>query len=240
VANTDRQRLTAETLTSAKEKLGDATQPLLMVGDVDYIPGVLGVVANKLVDEFYRPAIVFQVDNEIVRGSGRSIREFDLLAALNKCSDLFTRFGGHARAAGFTIPRANMEQLHKQLLEIAEPLADADLCPTLFIDAEVPLSEISGGIYRMISKLEPFGQANPVPTLLSRRVKLISYRFIGNNGKHLKLKLRDGPIVWDAIVFNHNEQQMSSYLDIVYNLEEESWGGRETLRLNIIDFAPAS
>jgi len=240
VANADRQRLTAETLASAKEKLGDTTQPLLMVGDVDYIPGVLGVVANKLVDEFYRPAIVFQVDNEIVRGSGRSISEFDLLAALNKCSDLFTRFGGHARAAGFTMPRANMEQLHKRLLEIAEPLADADLCPTLFIDAEMPLSEISGGIYKLIGKLAPFGQANPVPTLLSRRVKLINSRFIGNNGKHLKLKLRDGPIVWDAIVFNHNEKQMSSYLDIVYNLEAESWGGREMLRLNIIDFAPAS
>jgi len=238
--NVERQRLTSTILAKAKEQLGDTTQPLLMVGDADYIPGVLGVVANKLVDEFYRPAIVFQMDNEVIRGSGRSIPEFDLLAALNKCSDLFTRFGGHARAAGFTIPRVNMEQLRKRLLEIAAPLSDADLCPTLFIDVELPLSEVSGGIYKLINKLEPFGQANPVPTLLSRRVKLINSRFIGDNGKHLKLKLRDGPVVWDAIVFNHNEQQLSTYLDIVYNLETEIWGGRELLRLNIINFAPAS
>lgn len=239
--NVERQKLTAEVLAKVKEKLlpEAAEKPLLMVGGHDYPPGVAGVVAGKLVDGFYRPVIVLNLDSDTVRGSARSIPEFDIVAALAECQDLVTRFGGHSRAAGFLTPRANLEKLNQRLLEIAaRELADVDLRPTLLIDAVIPLSALGKEIYRVISSLEPFGQANQPPVFLSQKVKVVDSRTVGGNGKHLKLKLRDGQVVWDAIAFDLAERQLSSYLDIVYNLEADSWNDREQLRLNILDFLP--
>jgi len=212
-----------------------------MVGEAVYPPGVIGVVAGKLADEFYRPAIVLRLDGEQARGSARSISEFDILAALTECRDLLTRFGGHRQAAGFLMPSANMDKLQQRLLEIAgRELAEVDLRPAITIDAEIPLSTLSGKTFKLISRLAPFGQANQVPAFLSRNVKLVESRKVGADGDHLKLKLRDGQIVWDAIAFNHGDRKLSSHLDIVYNLKEEDWNGRQFLQLNIIGFLPSS
>ncbi len=241
--NSDRQRLTLEVWTNAREQLlqEGADAPLLMVGGSVYPPGVVGVVAGKLADEFYRPAIVLQLDGDQARGSSRSIPEFDVLAALTECRDLLTRFGGHRQAAGFIMRRDRIEDLRRRLVEIAgRELADVDLRPATNIDAEVPLSAASGAMYRMISRLAPFGQGNPAPTFLSRNVLVLESRKVGANEDHLKLKLRDGATAWDAIAFNLARREMSSYLDIVYNLEQEDWNGRQLLRLNVIDFVPSS
>lgn len=241
--NTERQRLTAEFFIKAKDRLllDGAELPLLIVGDFDYPPGVVGVIAGKLVDEFYRPTIVLHLDGETARGSARSIPEFNILDALIECQDLFRSFGGHSLAAGFIMSSANLDQLYQRLLEIAaRKLEGVDLCPTLMIDAEIPLSALGGETYRILSKLAPFGQANQIPTFLARKVKVMDSRLIGNNGAHLKLKLRDGQVVWDAIAFNLGDRQLASHLDIVYNLEADNWSGKGLLRLNIIDFLPAS
>jgi single-stranded-DNA-specific exonuclease len=239
--NVERQKLTAEVLARVKGKLlpEAVEKPLLMVGGHDYPPGVSGVVAGRLVDEFYRPVIVLNLDSDSVKGSARSIPEFDIVTALAECQELLTQFGGHSRAAGFVTPRANLEQLNHRLLEIAaRQLADVDLRPTLAIDAVIPLSALGKEIYRVISALEPFGQANQPPVFLSQKVKVVDSRAVGGTGKHLKLKLRDGQVIWDAIAFDLAERQLSTYLDIVYNLEADSWNGREQLRLNILDFLP--
>jgi single-stranded-DNA-specific exonuclease len=240
--NSERQKLTIEVYMKAREKLLPeiADLPLLMVGETVYPPGVVGVVAGKLVDEFYRPSIVVQLDSDDARGSARSIPEFDILAALIKCQDLLSRFGGHRQAAGFLAPRANYDKLQQRLLDIAsQELSGVDLRPIINIDTEMPLSAVSGETYKSIIKLAPFGQGNQAPSLLSRKVQLVEWRKIGTNGDHLKLKLRDGRIIWDAIAFNHGDRDLSSYIDVVYNLEKEEWDGRQFLRLNIIDFLPA-
>jgi len=242
-SNSERQRLTGEVLASAKEKLlqEGIDLPLLMVGGTVYPPGIVGVVAGKLADEFYRPTIVLQLDGEKARGSGRSIPEFDMLSALTECRDLLSRFGGHRQAAGFITPLANVDQLRLRLLEIAKrELAGVDLRPAIDIDAEVPLSTLSGKTYKLISGLAPFGKANRIPTFLSRNVKLLESRTVGTGGDHLKLKLRDDSIIWDAIAFNLADRKLSSHLDVVYILEEENWSGKRLLRLNIIDFLPSS
>jgi len=241
--NSDRQRLTTEVWANAREKLllEGADAPLLMVGGSVYPPGVVGVVAGKLADEFYRPVVVLQLDGDQARGSARSIPEFDILAAFTECSDLFTRFGGHRQAAGFLMRRDRTDDLRQRLVEIAgRELADVDLRPTTSIDTEVPLAALSGAIYRMISLLAPFGQGNPPPTFLSRNVQVLESRKVGTNEDHLKMKLRDGRAAWDAIAFNLASREMSSYLDIVYNLEQEDWNGRQLLQLNVIDFVPSS
>jgi single-stranded-DNA-specific exonuclease len=241
-SNSERQKLTSEVLAHAKEQLlkEGIDLPLLMVGGTVYPPGVVGVVAGKLVDEFYRPAVVLQLDGEKARGSARSIPEFDILAALNECQDLLSRFGGHRQAAGFVTTRANIDQFRLRLLGIADrELAGVDLRPSITIDAEIPLSGLSGQSYKLISRLAPFGQANQTPIFLSRNVKLLESQTVGTSGDHLKLKLRDGGIVWDGIAFNLADRKLSSQLDIVYSIEEENWGGKRLLRLNIIDFLPS-
>jgi len=239
--NAERQRLTAEVLAKARAKLltEGTDQPLLMVGGYDYPHGVLGVVAGKLVDEYYRPVVIMKLDGESVKGSARSIPGFDMVTALTECQDLLTRFGGHSQAAGFVTPRANLERLQKQLLEIAaRQLADVDLRPALTIDAVLPLSSLGRETYKVVSKLAPFGQGNQAPVFLSEKVKVVDSRVVGGGGKHLKLKVRDGQVVWDAIAFDLGDRELSTYLDIVYTLETNHWNGREQLRLNVLDFLP--
>jgi single-stranded-DNA-specific exonuclease len=102
----------------------------------------------------------------------------------------------------------------------------------------IPLSSLGKETHKVLSKLEPFGQANQAPVFLSQKVKVVDSRTVGDTGKHLKLKLRDGQVTWDAIAFDLGDRQLSSYLDIVFNLEVENWNGREQLQLNILDFLP--
>lgn len=242
--NAKRQRLTTELLERAREKIiaAGVDRPLLMAGDTDSPPGVMGLVAGKLAEEFYRPVILFKIGTEICRGSGRSIAEFDLMAALQDCCDLLADFGGHTRAAGFTVPAANLSQLQKRLLDIAETrLAGYDLRPHVNIDAEVPLTAFAGDTFQQIQQLAPFGCGNPEPTFVTRHVQVIDQRQIGNQGEHLKLKLKQEGITWDAIAFGCGNlaPETTAYLDIVYKLDIDRWNEEERLRLNVIDFTPA-
>ena len=243
--NAERQRLTEMVLAKAREKLiaVGTDSPLLMVGSEDYPSGVVGVVAGRLVEEFYRPIVVFEMGKELSRGSARSIPEFDIIAALTQCSDLLSRFGGHPMAAGFTVPTENLIHLQERLAEIAaSQLAKLDLRPLITIDAELPLSSLQGRAFHMMQQLAPFGCANPLPTFLSRGVKVMEYRSVGAGGQHLRLKLREGNVTWDGVAFRmgHLIDEGTPHLDIVYNLEVDRWRGEEMLQLNILDFAPAT
>ena len=240
--NAERQRLTKRVLDKAREKLmATGTDfPLLMVGDEEYPSGVVGVVAGRVADEFYRPTIVFERGKESSRGSARSIPGFNIISALTRCSDLLSRFGGHPMAAGFTTPNENLPHLQKRLVEIAaSELADLDLCPVIAIDAELPLLSLQGTIFQMTQKLAPFGSANPLPTFLSRGLKVVDCRSVGNNGGHLRLKLREGDATWDGIAFGLGNliDEVGPCIDIVYNLGIDRWRGADMLQLNILDFA---
>ena len=241
--NAERQKLTAEFAAKAKEQLAESAadgRPLLMVSGPEYPSGVAGVIAGKLCDEFYRPAIVLHVDGDQAKASARSIPELDIVSAFGECEDLLLRYGGHRQAAGFLTARANLDRLRERLEEIAaRELAGVDLRPMITIDAVLPLSMLSGKTYKLISKLAPFGQANPTPTFLSRDVGLIESRRVGTDGEHLKLRLGDGKTVWDGIAFSLADRELSSHVDIVYNLRKEYWGGRTTLQLNISDLVPS-
>lgn len=242
--NAKRQRLTSESLERARGKIVSAgvDLPLLMAGDEDYPPGVMGLVAGKLSEEFYRPVILFKIGSEMCRGSGRSIPEFDLMAALKDCHDLLSNFGGHTKAAGFTVPTTNLAHLQKRLFDIAETkLAGLDLRPHIDVDAEVPLSVFVGDTFKQIQQLAPFGSGNPLPIFISRRVEIVDQRQIGNQGEHLKLKLRQEGTAWDAIAFRFGKmaQEITTCLDIAYNLDIDRWNSQEKLRLKLLDFAPS-
>ncbi|MFC1989914.1 single-stranded-DNA-specific exonuclease RecJ [Chloroflexota bacterium] len=242
--NAERQRLTTKALSKAREQiLAQGISPLLIAVDRDFPIGIAGLVAGRLSEEFYRPAIVVRIGDRISGGSCRSIPEFNIIRALTQCSSLFTHFGGHAQAAGFTLLTRNLPRLQEALLQIATvQLEGVDLRPKLDVDAEVMLSDLGGNTFPSIQKLAPFGRGNPVPTFLSRRLEVIDCHAMGNNGEHLRLKLRQSGTVWDAVGFRLGSYltEASSPLDIVYSLEIDRWGGKERLRLNILDFAPSN
>ena len=240
--NTERQRLTAKVLAKAREQiLTKGISPLLIASDKECPVGVAGLVASRLSEEFYRPAIVIKTGEQVSSGSCRSIPEFNIIGALKQCSSLFSHFGGHSQAAGFTLPTRNLPHLEQKLLELATThLAGVDLRPQLDIDVEVALSDLSGDTFQVIQQLAPFGQGNPLPIFLSRRVEVVDCRAMGSKGEHLRLKIRQGGTVWDGVGFGLGSYlaEASSPLDIVYNLEIDRWRGGERLRLNILDFKP--
>jgi len=243
--NADRQRLTEEILLRAREQISTTStdSPILIVGGEDFHSGVVGVVASRLVDEFYRPVIVFERSIDWSRGSARSIPGFDIVAALSDCSDLLSRFGGHPMAAGFTIATENLDLFKERLVEIASnEITSLDARPPISIDAEVSLSSLCWNTFKMMQQLAPFGHANPYPVFIARNISVAGYRGVGSKSEHLKLKLRSDGIDWNGIGFRmgHLIADVTPQLDIVFNLEVDLWGGGETLQLKILDFAPAT
>jgi len=242
--NNERQKLTTKALASAREQvLAQGISPLLIVSDNEFPAGILGLVAGKLSEEFYRPAIVIRTGEKLSSGSCRSIPEFNIISALSRYGSLFSQFGGHSQAAGFTLPTKNLAQLKQNLNQLAATqLAGIDLRPQLNIDAEVTFADLGGDTFPTIQQLAPFGSGNPAPTFLTRRVEVIDCQTMGNNGGHLRMKLKQGGTVWNGVGFRLGSyrNEVSSPLDIVYNLELDQWGGVERLRLNILDFAPTT
>ena len=243
IKNTERQKLTNEVLSRAKERLtAKSDLPLLVESDESYSVGVIGLVAGKLADEFYKPAIIVNLGAESCQGSCRSIAEFDIVSALAECHDLLVAYGGHPMAAGFTVARRNLAQLEQKLVNMAaDQLSHLELHPELVIDAELPLATFSGETFNLIQNLSPFGRGNPHPTFLTRQVDVIECRNFGNQGEWLRLKLKQGNITWQAVDFESHKkpQEVPSPVDVVYNLEKSRWSGEEVLRLNLLDFAPS-
>jgi single-stranded-DNA-specific exonuclease len=241
--NADRQKLTNDVLSRAKEKLATKLElPVLLDADENYSVGVIGLVAGRLVDEFYKPAIIINLGPEVCQGSCRSIAEFDVAAALEACRDLLVAFGGHPLAAGFTVTLQNLAQLEQRILELAtQQLGHLELRPEIAIDAELPLAALAGDAFSFIEKLSPFGEGNRQPIFLSRQVEVIECRNFGNQGDWLRLKLKQGPATWQAVDFKSQTKQaeVPPHIDVVYSLEKRTWNGEEVLGLRLRDFSPA-
>ena len=242
--NRKRQQLTLETQERARQ-LALATAkdaPLLFAAAPDFLAGIVGLVASRLVDEFYRPAVVVEVGEKTSRGSCRSIPEFHITDALDECADLLVRHGGHAAAAGFTVSNEHLDSLADRLRGLAaEQLAGVELTPVLAVDAEVELAQMSWELQQELAQLEPCGYANPHPLFLSRNVLVERHRAVGKEGRHLKLTLSDGRAVWDGIAFRQGEwaNKLPDRVDIVYHLEVNEWNDQRRLQLNVQGLRPA-
>jgi single-stranded-DNA-specific exonuclease len=244
--NEIRQRLTEETVAEAEAQVqaADPGAYLYLAASENFQPGIVGLAASRLTEAYYRPSVVVELGEKKSRGSCRSIPEFNITQALQECGDLLDRFGGHAAAAGFTVPTQRLEDLHQRLQAIAaEELSGVDLRPTLTIDAQVPLEMVDWSTQALLSQLEPCGIANPQPVLLSPGVAVEERRAIGNDGQHLKLSLRDERgAAWDAIFFRqgHLAAELPASVDIAYTLEVNEWNHRKRLQLNVQDMRPAA
>jgi single-stranded-DNA-specific exonuclease len=241
--NLKRRALTTEILARVDDELArkEKLDPILIVGDAAFPPGVIGLAAGRLREQYYRPSIVYQWGPEEVRASCRSIPEFDMIAALRRCDGLFTRYGGHAQAAGFTIPTEKLSALREQLLTIAgEELAGLDLAPRIVIDAQISLPKLTSEVIRALRELGPHGQGNPAPTFLARGVEVREVRRMGVQGQHLRLKLRVGGVAWSAVCFNAPPfpDPPPERADLVFTIAVDHWSGNGMLQLRVVDMAP--
>ncbi len=248
--NAERQQRTAEQVLLARAQIeaGPADRPLLLVAHRDFHPGIVGLVAGRLTEEYYRPTLVAQIGPEETHGSGRSIPEFNITAALDECKDLLIRYGGHAAAAGFTVANENLAALQARLEEVAgRELSGKELLPSLVVDAVVPLSEVDYALRDWLVKLEPCGYGNPQPVLASLGVEVVEARPVGQDAQHLKLVVRDptatGPAarrVHDAIAFRQAawHGRLPQRVDLAYTLELNEYNGEQRLQLNVKDLRP--
>ena len=244
--NRERQRLTEEAYARARETV-NALEPIpavLLVGGDWVEPGIAGLVASRLVDEFSRPAVVMSLKNGVIRGSARVIPGYDCLQeALTPCGDLFIRFGGHTQAAGFEMVPERLPELENRMKLVAQKAAERIPPETILdIDAEVPLSSVPGETFRWIKKMEPFGMENPAPRFLTRNLVPVEAKFMGDKKQHLRLKLKErGGAVWDAVAFRQGERWVPNVplVDVVYTIGTDWRGNTEVLALKVVDFQPS-
>jgi single-stranded-DNA-specific exonuclease len=242
--NRERQEKTSAMQSWAEEHIpGDpASEPLLFAADERFEQGVVGLVASRLSDLYYRPSVVVQLGEEESHGSCRSIPEFHITHALEACDDLLERYGGHAAAAGFTVRNDRIASLQERLAEVAgTQLVMDELLPTVEVDVELPLEEATLALAHTLAMLEPTGEGNRPPLFASRRVRVQESRVVGSEGRHLKLTLSSGAHLVEAIAFRQGEWygHLPDFLDVVYELEVNEWNNRQEAQLNVRDLRPA-
>jgi single-stranded-DNA-specific exonuclease len=246
--NKQRRALTDEAQRAAEAQInGNSSAPMIFVHSPNLLAGIVGLVAGKLTERYYRPAVVVEEGPEESRGSARSIAEFDISRALDAVSGRLLRYGGHSRAAGFTVKTGDLPELKAELVAFADAsLRERDgLRPTLWIDAETTLEELSWGAHGQLVRLEPTGYDNPTPRLLCRDVRVRDVRTVGN-GKHLRMIVDHDAqsTVLDAVAFQQgawaSELQVGERVDLVFQLEANEWQGRQSLQLNVQDMRRAN
>ena len=200
--------------------------------------GVIGIVSSKITEMYFKPSILLCEEGDIGKGSGRSIPRFDLYEALTKCQKSVDRFGGHAMAIGITIKKDKLEELKNEFEEIAQENHIEEIVPILKIDSQINLDEINKEMVESLKELEPFGEENKTPLFLFKNSKIDSIRAL-TEGKHLKLTVKENKNIVNAIGFNigelANEYKIGDKVDIVGNLEINSFNGVDNIQINIKD-----
>ncbi len=220
----------------------DREMDFIFVADESFNEGIIGLVASRLVDEYYRPAIVAVKGEQSTRASGRSVPEFHITNALERCADLLERFGGHSAAAGFSVANENLGELEARLREIViSQLSGKDLRPSIALDAVVHFADLNWQLQEFIEKIEPCGEGNPVPQFAAANAKVLGKRQVGKEGAHLKLTLEQGGKVFDAIAFRKGDlySTLPEFIDVAFRLERSDYWSTPSLELNISDIKEA-
>lgn len=211
---------------------------LVVVGN-DWHPGVIGIVASRLVERFYAPTIVLTYVNGVYKGSGRSVEGVHLQQALSACADLLLSFGGHSQAAGLSVAPENVDAFKRKFIQVVAAQAGGQrFMPKLLIDSEISLNEINHEIYKEISKLQPTGTMNPQPLFVCRGQTTLESRTVGNNGDHLRIKLHSEQGDIFGIGFKKAELQplvQEGSVDIAFHLDKNVFNGKTSLQMLICD-----
>jgi single-stranded-DNA-specific exonuclease len=249
-SNINRQKNTEDILARVEEQIHPNTHDKIIIGvcsidenkeEAVWNEGVIGLVAGKICEKYYRPTLIITKTNEGYKGSGRSIPEFNIIDAVEQCRQYLDKFGGHPAACGFSFKRGNLENFKNAIKKIAkEKLSGLNLTPKLSIDCQLDLSDIDHNIVAEIEKLEPFGQNNERPKFASFNIKVLDIINMGSDGQHLKLRLRsEKSSVYSAIGFGQTEKwnklKIDDIIDLVYYIELNEFRGRSEIQLKIID-----
>ncbi|CDE14392.1 exonuclease RecJ [Clostridium sp. CAG:470] len=210
----------------------------IVVGGDNWHHGVIGIVSSKITDLYFKPSILLCYDNELAKGSGRSIPGFDLHDALMKCQDTIEKFGGHSMAIGITIKKDNFDKFANELEQIAKDSKIDEIVPIINVDAKINLNEVNRETVESLKQLEPFGEGNKTPIFALKNLKVDSIRSL-SEGKHIKMTLKDGNSVVNAIGFNlgylADEYRIGDKIDVVGTLEINSFNGVDSLQINVKD-----
>ncbi len=242
--NKSRQKVTAEIVREVRALAENSfkDRKLIFASNEHWQVGILGLIAGRIAEEFNKPTAVFQKQEKVFVGSFRSIDQVNIIEALEQCSDLLVRFGGHSQAAGAQILEENMEKFYAKLSDIIEKeLAGKDITPALEIDLEVFPQDLDWNLVDGINKLQPFGEGNEEPIFLMKNLLIENMKVVGNGSKHLKLSLRSqtSPKIFESIGFGLGENlldlKVGDAVDIVFNLQEDEWNGNKKMQLNLVD-----
>ncbi len=252
--NQSRQRVTEKAMQEIKKRIDKKKNlpKIIIESDADWRIGIVGLVAGKLVNEYSRPFLILQVQEDKLAGSGRSIPEFNLIEAIEKCKNNLISFGGHSQAAGLKVESKNFKRLKKSLKQIAdEILTEDDLIPSVSIDCEVRQDQIDWNLFDEIEKFKPFGQGNRKPVFMTKRLEVYEVRAIGRDNAHLKLCFKstlagDRIKYFKAIGFRQGKLAEEMYggknglrwgdiVDVVFQLEVNQWNGNRELQMNVLD-----
>ena len=240
--NQERQKIVEEVVVHARgfvKKVGE--QKLIVLAHESYHEGVIGLAASRLVEEFYRPAIVISNKGKVAKASARSIPGFDIVEAIRRLEDLLLESGGHPMAAGFSIEARRIKEFSQRINQLSQPLlTEKLLTKKLKIDTTIHFNQLNWNLYKMLSAFEPTGLGNPTPVFLTKGVTILDARVVGRDARHLKLRLEeDAGNSFDAIGFGLASyfQSLTPHgkVDVAYTLEENTWNQEKTLQLKVKD-----
>jgi len=230
------QKTLKEALAKVEQEINFKEHRVIVLSDENWHKGVIGIVASRIVEQYYRPAILISVQKDTGKGSGRSIKGFDLISALAECREYLEDFGGHEAACGLAILKDNIENFKNAINKLAhKKLSPIDLLPTIDIDAELHLEELDGKFLEELESLAPFGRGNPQPVFLSRDVELKTKpAYYGRDGSRFWVK--KGKVTCEAVSYNKIEIADKKILDMVYAPSVSKYHGLETIKLQLKDF----
>lgn len=243
--NDRRRAIESELSGIAKEKAQKVFcgQRALVVWGEGWHEGVKGIVASRLVGQYGVPSLLFTVDGDEARGSGRTVGQVNLFKAVESCQDLLTRFGGHDAAVGVTLPTANLSEFSRRLCEYMDALPPDDFHPRIDIDACVDLSDLTLETVSQLDLLAPFGQENQIPCFLARDVTLVNCRAVGAEKNHFSCTLSNGRSTVAGIMFHCKDIDMLMSTDTVINaafqVQIDEWRGRKSVKAMLKSLAPA-
>jgi single-stranded-DNA-specific exonuclease len=242
--NEDRQTLTERVTAEAKEKIGEEVgeRKVLFALGKGWPLGIVGLVAGKIADNFWRPTFVMTEREGKIMGSGRSIPEFDIMEGLRETKEFLSHYGGHAGACGFTLRnKKDLKKFEKALQKFAEKkLASLELVPNLNIDAEVKLEKINWELFELLEKFSPFGKGNERPRYLGRSLTVESFEGVGNNGNHLRINLsheNGQKKKFIGFCFGNwcEKLKAGEKIDVVFEIDVNEWNGNRELQMKIVD-----
>ena len=239
--NAERQKITNEIVAEAEMQINSDDKIIICLSPKDNIwpEGIIGLVASRLCEKYYKPVLVITRSGEDLKGSGRSIEEFNIIKAIEDCKVHLKKYGGHPGACGFSLTENNFSGFSDEIKTItADSLKDAELVPRIDIDAEVDINDVDEGLLEETDRFKPFGAENSKPKFLTTNVQIRDIVTMGNDGQHIKFRINSH---W-ALAFGQAEEwkdyKIGDMIDVVYYLEMNEFNGRREVQMKLVDVRP--